>query len=145
MRSALSPRVCVTRINHRRSGWCDGEPNTPLRLAAVFAFSNCGMLWQDQTRSKPGPGGKGKNMKSNRNVSRREFLGTAAATAAVSYFGHPSMAFSKASASSGVDSNSLPWKDQGVLNLVNSPHAKLQSVPVRAVTIEEGFWSKRRK
>ena len=89
-------------------------------------------------------------MKSNRTVSRgkvsrREFLGTAAATAAVSYFGHPSMALGKASAFAGVDGKSLPWKDQGVLNLTNSPYAKLQSVPVRAVTIEEGFWSKRRK
>ena len=83
-------------------------------------------------------------MKSNRNVSRREFLGTAAATAAVSYFGRPSMAFGGDSGG-GVDSTSLAWKDQGVLNLANSPYAKLQSVPVRAVTIEEGFWSKRRK
>ena len=40
---------------------------------------------------------------------------------------------------------SLPWKDQGVLNLANSPYAKLHTVPVRAVTIDEGFWSKRRK
>jgi hypothetical protein len=32
-----------------------------------------------------------------------------------------------------------------VLNLANSPYAKLHTVPVRAVTIEEGFWSKRRK
>ncbi len=29
--------------------------------------------------------------------------------------------------------------------MANSPYAKLHSVPVRAVTIEEGFWSKRRK
>jgi DUF1680 family protein len=39
----------------------------------------------------------------------------------------------------------LSWQDQGVLNLLNSPYAKLHTVPVRAVTIEEGFWSKRRK
>ena len=45
----------------------------------------------------------------------------------------------------GVDASNLPWRDQGVLNLANSPYAKLHSVPVRAVTIEEGFWSKRRK
>jgi uncharacterized protein len=84
-------------------------------------------------------------MKSNRNVSRREFLGTAAATAAVTYFGHPSTAFGEAKVDGRVDSTSPAWKEQGVLNLVNSPYAKLQSVPVRAVTIEEGFWSKRRK
>src|SRR4029077_6223975 len=40
---------------------------------------------------------------------------------------------------------SLPWKDQGVLNLASSPYAKLHTVPVRAVTITDGFWSKRRK
>jgi len=39
----------------------------------------------------------------------------------------------------------FPWQDQGVLNLANSPYAKLHSVPFRAVAIEEGFWSKRRK
>jgi len=44
-----------------------------------------------------------------------------------------------------LDAKSVPWKEQGVLNLTNSPYAKLQSVPVRAVTIEQGFWSKRRK
>ena len=39
----------------------------------------------------------------------------------------------------------LSWREQGVLNLDRSPYAKLHSVPVRAVTIEEGFWSKRRE
>jgi DUF1680 family protein len=38
----------------------------------------------------------------------------------------------------------LAWQDQGVMNTANSPYAKLHSVPVRAVTIEDGFWSKRR-
>jgi uncharacterized protein len=36
------------------------------------------------------------------------------------------------------------WKDQGVENLAHSPHAKLKNIPVRAVTIENGFWGKRR-
>ena len=36
-------------------------------------------------------------------------------------------------------------KDAGVLDLSNSPFAKLKSVPVRAVTIQDGFWSQRRK
>jgi len=39
----------------------------------------------------------------------------------------------------------VPWKDQGVLNLTNSPHAKLHNIPVHAVTINEGFWAQRRK
>jgi uncharacterized protein len=37
------------------------------------------------------------------------------------------------------------WKDQGVENLTRSPHAKLKNIPVRAVTIHEGFWYKRRE
>jgi len=37
------------------------------------------------------------------------------------------------------------WRDAGVLDLRKSPHARLHSVPVRAVTIEDGFWSKRRR
>jgi len=37
------------------------------------------------------------------------------------------------------------WRDQGVLNLTKSPHAKLRNVPVHAVTIEAGFWSPRRE
>jgi uncharacterized protein len=39
----------------------------------------------------------------------------------------------------------LPWRDQGVINLNDSPYAKLKTVPVRAVTIQDGFWGKRRK
>jgi DUF1680 family protein len=80
-------------------------------------------------------------------VSRRKFIEAAAATAAASYVANPALAFAlgKSPAAGGVDSTQLPWRDQGVLNLANSPYAKLHSVPVRAVTIEEGFWSKRRK
>jgi uncharacterized protein len=81
-------------------------------------------------------------------VSRRKFIEAAAATAAVSYVANPTLAFALGNPSTtagGVDSTQLPWRDQGVLNLANSPYAKLHSVPVRAVTIEEGFWSKRRK
>src|ERR1700742_3565801 len=37
------------------------------------------------------------------------------------------------------------WKDAGVVDTSHSPYAKLHPVPVRAVTVEEGFWSKRRK
>ncbi|HSB15107.1 MAG TPA: beta-L-arabinofuranosidase domain-containing protein [Bryobacteraceae bacterium] len=37
------------------------------------------------------------------------------------------------------------WRDAGVLDLRKSPHARLHSVPVRAVTIEDGFWSRRRQ
>lgn len=37
------------------------------------------------------------------------------------------------------------WRTQGVLYLQHSPHAKLRDVPVRAVTMGEGFWSARRR
>jgi uncharacterized protein len=82
-------------------------------------------------------------MKSNRNVTRREFIATTAAAAAASYLASPGASY--AFGGRGVDATSLPWRDQGVINVVNSPYAKLHSVPVHAVTIEEGFWSKRRK
>ncbi len=36
------------------------------------------------------------------------------------------------------------WKSEGVLNLDHSLYAKLKSVPVHAVTIGPGFWSRRR-
>src|SRR5207248_913669 len=38
-----------------------------------------------------------------------------------------------------------PWKEQGVLNLARSPHARLHNIPVSAVTITDGFWAQRRK
>ena len=37
------------------------------------------------------------------------------------------------------------WKDQGIENLSKSPYAKLRDIPVRAVTIESGFWGQRRE
>lgn len=37
------------------------------------------------------------------------------------------------------------WKDAGVIDLTDSPYAKLKTVPVRAVAIGDGFWSQRRK
>ena len=80
-------------------------------------------------------------------VSRRKFIEASTAAAAAAYVANPALAFAlgKPSVAGDVDSSQLPWRDQGVLNLANSPYAKLHSVPVRAVTIEEGFWSKRRK
>jgi hypothetical protein len=37
------------------------------------------------------------------------------------------------------------WMSAGVIDLSNSPYAKLKTVPVRAVVIQDGFWSQRRK
>jgi uncharacterized protein len=82
-------------------------------------------------------------MNSHNDVSRRRFLSTMLSSAAISVVARPDLSFA------GFDSSSsttqLPWKDQGVLHLASSPYAKLHSVPIRAVTIEEGFWSKRRQ
>jgi DUF1680 family protein len=91
-------------------------------------------------------------MSVSRNFSRRQFLSTAAGSTAASMLASPAIA----SASSNlfrshewfdleIAGDLLPWRDQGVINTSKSPYAKLHSVPVRAVTIEEGFWSKRRK
>jgi DUF1680 family protein len=84
-------------------------------------------------------------MNSDNNVSRRQFLSMAASSAAATYLVRPGLSpLAKASAGTS-ESSEVPWRDQGVLNLTNSPYAKLHNVPVRAITIEDGFWSKRRK
>ncbi|PYV78726.1 MAG: glycoside hydrolase family 127 protein [Acidobacteria bacterium] len=82
-------------------------------------------------------------------VSRRQFLSTVASSTAAGVLAHPSLSFASGSPLPGFfdvgAAASLAWQDQGVINTANSPYAKLHSVPVRAVTIEGGFWSKRRK
>lgn len=95
-------------------------------------------------------------MDSQQDVSRRQFLSTLASTAAVSCLAHPAFSLTAGKAGSATtamnplglndeETATLSWREQGVLNLDRSPYAKLHSVPVRAVTIEEGFWSKRRE
>ncbi len=77
---------------------------------------------------------------SNPALSRRSFLaGSAIGVAAVAL---PLRLF-------GADAAPVTplrddWKGAGVIDTGRSPYAKLHSVPVRAVRIEEGFWSKRR-
>ena len=82
-------------------------------------------------------------------VSRRQFVVTALSTAAISSFPAERLFATVREYSGSADQASLvanpPWKDQGVENLVKSPHAKLRNIPVRAVTIKDGFWSPRRK
>jgi hypothetical protein len=48
-------------------------------------------------------------------------------------------------ASQNETSQNETWKDAGVIDLSSSPFAKLKTVPVKAVTIQNGFWSQRRK
>jgi len=92
-------------------------------------------------------------MSDSKHVSRRQFLSSAACSAAAGVLARPALSYASSghlpSASvleiMGAAGSALAWQDQGVINTANSPYAKLHSVPVRAVTIEDGFWSKRRK
>jgi len=83
-------------------------------------------------------------------ISRRQFVGSAISAATVASLplgnlsrsgeGKPTAPSPAARSSAGPD-----WKDEGVLNLTKSPHAKLRNVPVHAVTITSGFWAARRQ
>jgi DUF1680 family protein len=84
-----------------------------------------------------------------RPLSRRRFVSSVASLAGASYFARPLIGSSAGttnlfSHTPDTGSNAPTWSNQGVLNLSSSPFAKLKTVPVRAVTIQEGFWSKRR-
>src|SRR5882724_8134910 len=82
-------------------------------------------------------------------LSRRKFLSNVGCSTAATVLARPALSFADMKPFTGLfdvsAGSALSWQDQGVLNLANSPYAKLHSVPVRAVTIEDGFWSKRRK
>jgi uncharacterized protein len=76
-------------------------------------------------------------------ISRREFVGSAISSAAVGCMPFQNlMALSMGPGSTLADSN---WKDEGILFVDKSPYAKLHNVPVRAVTITQGFWGARRE
>jgi uncharacterized protein len=87
-------------------------------------------------------------------ISRRQFVASAAAAAALSSVPGRSV-FAEANAmgreSTGAakapptQSDRPAWKDQGVEDLTKSPHAKLRDIPVHAVTIQSGFWARRRE
>lgn len=42
-------------------------------------------------------------------------------------------------------SGDTSWRDQGVLFVQHSPHARLKDVPIRAVRMGDGFWAARRR
>jgi hypothetical protein len=92
-----------------------------------------------------------------KNVTRRDFMAAAVSAAAAAPLS-TKRSFAEAAAHRVVvpsqtsrlqTSVSLVvtpgWKDQGIENLAQSPHAKLHDVPVRAVTITGSFWAKRRE
>jgi DUF1680 family protein len=85
-------------------------------------------------------------MRRAKKISRRVFLSTAAGSAAISVLASPRSGALAHSLAAATDDNtaSYAWKGKGVIDLSHSPYAKLKTVPVGAVTIQEGFWSKRR-
>src|SRR3984885_4390813 len=77
--------------------------------------------------------------------SRRTFLASAAATVPSAFAQrHPGSLYSLLAATGGGPAFSGPWSDSGVIDVSHSPFARIRSVPIRAVEIQEGFWSRRR-
>jgi DUF1680 family protein len=92
-------------------------------------------------------------------ISRRQFVASAVSTAAIASM-PVNQLFARVSdaglrqtetARTGSLGSKDPnwkdpnWKDQGIENLTKSPYAKLRDVPVRALTIQSGFWGQRRE
>ena len=78
-------------------------------------------------------------------LTRRQFVLSGTATAACAML--PLQA--SAAPTGNADHIAIPkptpnWRDEGVIDLSRSPHARLRTIPVRAVVVDEGFWSKRR-
>ncbi len=89
-------------------------------------------------------------MNQKKGVSRRQFVASAAVVAAVSSFPVADAVAAIGGTTSAFQSpvaltDKPGWRDQGVENLAKSPHAKLRNIPVRAVTIQSGFWGARRE
>jgi DUF1680 family protein len=82
-------------------------------------------------------------------VSRRKFIKAAASVIppAIAYAQPKSGGFLSflANQPEPTKAKKTDWKDAGVIDLSNSPYAKLKTVPVRAVVIQDGFWSRRRR
>jgi DUF1680 family protein len=82
-------------------------------------------------------------------LSRRQFLASAISVAAASSLSgastFPLSTTYSQQAETEVPLQASDWKSQGIENLAKSPHAKLRQVPIRAVTVNDGFWGKRRQ
>lgn len=84
-------------------------------------------------------------------VSRRQFLASAISVAAASSLADASPFSLNTAAPAGLQSatdvalEASDWKNQAIESLAKSPHAKLRQVPIRAVTVKDGFWGKRRE
>ncbi len=78
-------------------------------------------------------------------ITRREFVSTAVSAAAFAALPARGTSLLADQSNSLALSATPPWNEQGILNLAHSPHARLKNIPVRAVRIDAGFWSSRRK
>lgn len=86
-------------------------------------------------------------------LSRRKFIASAAvsmvpSTVAMADFkgtGLMAMLTGETPSATRKEAVKADWKDAGVIDLSNSAYAKLKTVPVRAVRINDGFWAQRRK
>jgi len=83
-------------------------------------------------------------------ISRRQFVSSAVSATAVASLPLGRLSWPAGENAASVftvpmASTSLEPKDQGVLNLAKTPHAKLRNIPVHAVTITSGFWAARRQ
>jgi uncharacterized protein len=83
-------------------------------------------------------------MNSGMRVTRRQFLAASGSIAAGSALVSHHAAAMTAFFDDPQTMKSAQWKNNAVIDLSKSPHAKLKPVPVSAVVIQEGFWSKRR-
>jgi DUF1680 family protein len=80
--------------------------------------------------------------------TRRQFIAGTTAALAVPALAHArsksgSLFFPAPNSDSTTASDSA-WHEAGIADFSKSPFAKLKPVPVRAVTIQDGFWAKRR-
>jgi uncharacterized protein len=81
-------------------------------------------------------------------LSRRTFIASAAASVIPSAVGHAQPGAGGLLSlfdGQGQPTSPAAWKEAGVIDLSRSPYAKLKTVPVSAVVIQDGFWSPRRK
>src|SRR5215469_15191477 len=136
MISTLSASGCRTDALHQPNA---PEGLQPLRSSGICRLSPVGpqLFWEVTVRKIS-------------EISRRRFVGSAisAATVASLPMGNLSLSGEGKPAASSPTASSFAgpnWKEEGVLNLAKSPHAKLRNVPVHAVTITSGFWAARRQ
>jgi DUF1680 family protein len=86
-------------------------------------------------------------MKRGTSFTRRQFIATAAAATAATALPTGDFALGQAGTAAPPHASVLDpdWAEAGIIATRHSPYAKLKPVPVRAVTIAPGFWSKRRQ